>query len=1192
MKPSALLRSRVVCGLLAATLTVLTMSGCGGGWGSAKPTIATQSTGQSAGQGAQAQTVTAGQPATFSVTPAGTGPFTYQWYVNGVAINGAVSSSYTVAATTSGDNGSLYTVAVTNAAGTIVSAPFVLTVNTPPSLSVQPVSETVIAGQPATFSVTATGTAPINYQWYQGTTPISGATGPTYTTPATAVGDSGATYTVVVTNVVGTISSPAATLTVTPLVPTLSFAPIATQTYGGAPFIVSATSASSGAVSYSVGSGPATIVGNTVTLTGAGTVVLNASQVVNGNYTAATATTKFTVGDEVPTLTLPSPGTKIYGQQQPFAVTATSNSPGAITYSVVSGPATITGNTIALTGMGTVVLNVSQAASGNYTATTATASFTVDEVPTLSFTPIATQTYGNGPILVTATSNSPGAITYSVSGPATIAGNTVTLTGVGTVNLSASQVASGNYTATTATASFTVNPETPTLSFTPIAAQTYSTTPFAVQAISNSPGAITYSWVSGPATVSGNMVTMTGAAEVELQANQAASGGFGAGTATTTFNITAAAPVITVQPVSANICLNQTLTLSVTATNATFYQWNLNGTPISGATNATYTLGTATASANQNYTVTVSNPTDSVTSQVATVNVGSTIVTNPSNLTITEYQEGSFNVAASGSGHYTYQWYSGAVGSGSLISGATSDLYVTPVQTTPTTSSYYAQVTDTSCGATLTSGQATLTVDAGNSPPTITVQPQGQTVTAGDAATFTATAVGSGTISYQWYVIPNGGTNAEIAGTVPAAGNQVTTGTGGTASSQASGVPTTYTTSSTTAGNDQDVYYVVATNAYGTAVSQHATLAVGAGIQLQITHEPVNQYVNAGESATFSVTATSTATLNYQWYSVPPGDSAAQQNAYTLPLVDVNGNDEPTTMTVPANAVAIPGATGSSYTVANTTAAQTGTVYYVVVSNDETSQVYSNTAALTVGQPTGITACSTDWKMLGTTLADDCGYELVTGKTYEQGEIVWPTLIPTGNMQLSFTITTSNTSSPPADGFTMTLGDPSLGATLQSIGLAGEGIGAKGIPGFVLAFDDYANPACTSGCYPGPYVADPTSTAYSADPDYLGVGRGEPTLWEDPYFNVNFNLPGLTYVSSASTDNVYPLADYGQTIQHNYAVSIVNGYMSVTMDNIQVFSGNVTVPPVAYLYLTASTGGSYEEVQISNISATINAPSN
>src|ERR1700692_4143216 len=99
MKLTALLRSRVACGVLTATLSVLTMSGCSGGWGFQKPAIATQSSGQSTGQGAQAQTVTAGQPATFSVTPAGTGPFTYQWYVNGVAINGAVSSSYTVAAT-------------------------------------------------------------------------------------------------------------------------------------------------------------------------------------------------------------------------------------------------------------------------------------------------------------------------------------------------------------------------------------------------------------------------------------------------------------------------------------------------------------------------------------------------------------------------------------------------------------------------------------------------------------------------------------------------------------------------------------------------------------------------------------------------------------------------------------------------------------------------------------------------------------------------------------------------------------------------------------------------------------------------------------------------------------------------------------------------------------------------------------
>ncbi len=90
-------------------------------------------------------------------------------------------------------------------------------------------------------------------------------------------------------------SSGTATLTVTGIAPTLSFAPIAAQTYGNPPFAVSATSASSGAVTYAVVSGPATIAGNIVTLTGAGTVVLSASQAASGNYAAATATTSFTV---------------------------------------------------------------------------------------------------------------------------------------------------------------------------------------------------------------------------------------------------------------------------------------------------------------------------------------------------------------------------------------------------------------------------------------------------------------------------------------------------------------------------------------------------------------------------------------------------------------------------------------------------------------------------------------------------------------------------------------------------------------------------------------------------------------------------------------------------------------------------------------------------------------------------------
>jgi hypothetical protein len=85
-------------------------------------------------------------------------------------------------------------------------------------------------------------------------------------------------------------------ITVMPAVPVLSFVTVAPQMFGGAPFVVNATSASSGAVTYAVVSGPAMVVGNLVTLTGAGTVVLQVRQTASGNYATATATTSFTVG--------------------------------------------------------------------------------------------------------------------------------------------------------------------------------------------------------------------------------------------------------------------------------------------------------------------------------------------------------------------------------------------------------------------------------------------------------------------------------------------------------------------------------------------------------------------------------------------------------------------------------------------------------------------------------------------------------------------------------------------------------------------------------------------------------------------------------------------------------------------------------------------------------------------------------
>jgi len=163
------------------------------------------------------QTVTVGQPAMFSVTVTGTGPFTYQWQKNGMAISGATGASYTTPATVSGDNGATFRVMVSNSAGSAMSNPATLTVDpapVAPSITTQPANQTVTVGQMATFSVMAAGTAPLTYQWQKNSANISGATSAIYTTPATVSGDSGATFRVMVTNSLKSIMSNSATLTV------------------------------------------------------------------------------------------------------------------------------------------------------------------------------------------------------------------------------------------------------------------------------------------------------------------------------------------------------------------------------------------------------------------------------------------------------------------------------------------------------------------------------------------------------------------------------------------------------------------------------------------------------------------------------------------------------------------------------------------------------------------------------------------------------------------------------------------------------------------------------------------------------------------------------------------------------------------------------------------------------------------
>lgn len=192
-------------------LVGLSLAACGGGGGDSAaavtaPVITTQP--------AAAQ-VNTGVSATFNVTASG-GPLAFRWRRDGIDIAGATADSYTTPATTMSDNGSSFTVVVSNAAGSATSNVATLTVLQPPVIATQPSSISVTIGSSATFNVIATGTAPLSYQWAVNGTAIAGATGTSHTTPATTRADNGALFAVTVSNRAGTATSVNAALTVTP----------------------------------------------------------------------------------------------------------------------------------------------------------------------------------------------------------------------------------------------------------------------------------------------------------------------------------------------------------------------------------------------------------------------------------------------------------------------------------------------------------------------------------------------------------------------------------------------------------------------------------------------------------------------------------------------------------------------------------------------------------------------------------------------------------------------------------------------------------------------------------------------------------------------------------------------------------------------------------------------------------------
>ena len=748
-------------------------------------------------------------------------------------------------------------------------------------------------------------------------------------------------------------------ITVNPATPTLTFAAITTHTYGDAPFTVSATSASGGAVTYSVTSGPATIAGNSVTLTGAGTVVLGASQAATTNYTTATGSTSFTVNSETPALTFASIPSHTFGDA-PFAVSATSASSGAVTYSVTSGPATLAGNTVTITGAGTVMLGASQASDGNYGAATASINFTVNPAtPTLTFTAVPTHTYGDAPFAVSATSASSGAVTYSVtSGPATVAGNTVTLTGSGTVVLGASQSATADYAAATASTSFTVNSALSITTSTTLPPGTANTS--YSQQLAASGGSGTYTnWTvtaGGPQLAAINLSLSTGgglsgtplaggSANFTVQVTDSLSH-----TATASFTVTvySALTVTTPSLPATNVGASYSQTLAAAGGTGSNFSWTASSSNLSTYGLSFSTTGVVSGTPTQAGTATfTANVTDS-SSNTAQATLSITIygalslpAPNPSSLPSTGYTSvaytGTIN-ASGGSGNYSWQVTGLSDNLSPSPAGGTLTIAGTP-GATPATVSFNVTLTDTTTNASVTQNGYSIAIGAATP---VTLPTPSSTVpgSATQNQSYNGTITVSGGVSpYTWSI---NGTTVTAGGL--SLGNNFTATSSGGSSLNIAGTPTTTTTVNLNnvmvtdkLGSTQTNSYTIAVTSTGSSVSGQIFLNGNCGSSG--SQPPFTVTINTTPTAT---TTTTDGSGHYSFTGIPNGTytitpsipGASSSLFYPTSYAFLTLNSSTNNNVTGENFNAVVGYTVSgtvSYTTGGT--AQTGQTYLVLNSN-------------------------------------------------------------------------------------------------------------------------------------------------------------------------------------------------------------------------------------------------------------------
>ena len=256
-----------------------------------------------------------------------------------------------------------------------------------------------------------------------------------------------------------------------------------------------------------------------------GTNVLTVSAFdVMGNGGSDVLTVIYASTNQNQTITFPAITDRTFGGP-PVTLVAAASSGLPIDFSVISGPASVSNNVLTLAGAGAVTVRASQPGSASFNpAAPVNVSFNVAKADqSITFPLLGGKAASDPPFTVTANASSGLGVYFDVvSGPATVSSNVVTLLGGGSVTLVAWQPGNTNYNAAAAVQrTFVVAKVPQSITFGPLSQQRAGDAPFALAGTASSGLPVAYSLVSGPATLSGSIVTLTGWGTVTVRASQA-----------------------------------------------------------------------------------------------------------------------------------------------------------------------------------------------------------------------------------------------------------------------------------------------------------------------------------------------------------------------------------------------------------------------------------------------------------------------------------------------------------------------------------------------------------------------------------------------------------------------------------------------------------------------------------------------